>query len=29
MCETLHLDLSSLYSVKEAADEFNQKYRYA
>ncbi|XP_033304951.1 WW domain-containing oxidoreductase isoform X2 [Bombus bifarius] len=26
MCETLHLDLSSLYSVKEAADEFNQKY---
>lgn len=26
-CETLHLDLSSLYSVKEAAEKFKQKYR--
>lgn len=29
MCETLHLDLSSIHSVKEAAEEFKQKYRYA
>ncbi|XP_050579287.1 WW domain-containing oxidoreductase isoform X1 [Bombus affinis] len=27
MCETLHLDLSSLCSVNKAADEFQQKYR--
>ncbi|XP_060813125.1 WW domain-containing oxidoreductase-like [Bombus pascuorum] len=26
MCETLHLDLSSLHSVREAAEEFKQKY---
>ncbi|OAD59436.1 WW domain-containing oxidoreductase [Eufriesea mexicana] len=27
VCDTLHLDLSSLYSVKEAAEKFKQKYR--
>ncbi|KAK1120705.1 hypothetical protein K0M31_010911 [Melipona bicolor] len=27
MCDVLHLDLSSLHSVKEAAKKFKQKYR--
>uniref|UniRef100_V9ID37 WW domain-containing oxidoreductase n=1 Tax=Apis cerana TaxID=7461 RepID=V9ID37_APICE len=27
LCETLHLDLSSLHSVREAAEKFKQKYR--
>lgn len=27
-CDTLQLDLSSLHSVKEAANKFKQKYRY-